>query len=161
MELDQLYTTFDVVKIIGIKMERLQDWIKRGFIKPSSEEKVGRGIKRYFSKLDLYFIKTFQGLVENGITRQEASYIVWDVQKQPLIINALRSAGQPQDVKKLRTEPYFIVTEKGWTENNFSRTKLVYKDELQIRLTENSDSDFVHIVNLSRIKSQIDAALEE
>ena len=38
MKENKYFTTFDIVKIIDIKMQRLQDWIKRGFIKPSYDK---------------------------------------------------------------------------------------------------------------------------
>ncbi len=63
------YTIFDVVRIIGIKMERLQDWLKRGFIKPVRRERMARGMKNYFGRLERYVIKALRYLVENGITR--------------------------------------------------------------------------------------------
>ena len=53
------FTTFDVVKIIGIKMERLQDWMKRGFIKPTRQVPISRGLKSYFDRLQLYIIEAF------------------------------------------------------------------------------------------------------
>ncbi len=73
------YTTFDVVKIIEIKMERLQDWLKRGYVQPTYQEPVGRGIKNHFNLFQLYVIKIFKYLVENGTAREEAAAWTRDI----------------------------------------------------------------------------------
>jgi hypothetical protein len=77
------FTTFDIVKRLGIKRERLKDWIGRGFIRPSIQKAKGVGTKSLFDRMDLYFIKLFEFLVKAGLSREVAS-------KQAMTLNRLR-----------------------------------------------------------------------
>lgn len=65
------YTTTDIMKL-GIKRERLKDWMERNFITPSIQKASGQGTKNIFSIYDLYTIKLFEFLVENGFSREDA-----------------------------------------------------------------------------------------
>lgn len=75
MEKD-FFTTFDVAKIVGIKRTRLQEWLDRGYIKPSIQKARGQGTKALFSKEDLYAIKLFGELLKKGFTRNRAASIL-------------------------------------------------------------------------------------
>ena len=71
------FTTVDITRIfdlnpIKIKMEKLQDWIKREFIRPIHIVEVGRGQKKYFVESQLYMIGVFKKLVDLGIPREIA-----------------------------------------------------------------------------------------
>ena len=68
----QGYTTTDIMKL-GIKRERLKDWMERNFIEPSIQKASGQGTKNIFSIYDLYKIKLFKLLVETGLPRKQAS----------------------------------------------------------------------------------------
>lgn len=66
------YTTTDIARL-GIKRERLKEWMSRGFIKPSVESATGAGTKNLFSLWDLYMIQLFQYLVERGFSREDSA----------------------------------------------------------------------------------------
>ena len=76
MKLDGYYTTFDVVKILDLKMERFQDWLKRGFVTPSIKYRFGRGKKKFFERWDIYLIRLFKHLLDSGISRKQAAVFV-------------------------------------------------------------------------------------
>ena len=66
------YTTTDIAKL-GIKRERLKEWMTKGYIKPSIETASGAGTKNLFSLLDLYLIELFNYLVGRGFSREDSA----------------------------------------------------------------------------------------
>jgi len=69
------YSTLDVCKIIGIRRERLREWITRGFIHPLSLAR-GRGKKALFERSDIYKAALFKRLVERDISREMAGKMI-------------------------------------------------------------------------------------
>ena len=69
------FSTFDVEKILNIKRTRLQEWMNRGFIKPS-QASAGQGTKALFTREDLYGIQLFSELLKFGLNRDVATKIV-------------------------------------------------------------------------------------
>jgi hypothetical protein len=65
------YTSTDILKL-GIKRERLKDWIERGLVQPSIQKAAGQGTTHLFSIYDLYLIKLFERLVSRGLSRIDA-----------------------------------------------------------------------------------------
>lgn len=68
----QTWTTFDIEKLMGIKRNRLKEWIDRGFIKPSYQEETSTGMKSHFNKWRLYCVKMLETLIDNGVGRDQA-----------------------------------------------------------------------------------------
>jgi hypothetical protein len=76
-EFSKTFTTSNITKL-GIKRERLKDWMERGFIEPSIQKAEGQGTKNLFSIFDLYTIMLFNTLIEYGFSRQDAGFrIKW------------------------------------------------------------------------------------
>lgn len=71
----QEFSTFDVLKILEIKRERLREWVNQGFIIPNAPAE-GQGTKAVFKILDIYKIAVFKKLIEAGINRRIASSMV-------------------------------------------------------------------------------------
>ena len=63
----------DVQKIIGIKKDRLQQWLKARFVVPSINEADGPGDRNLWSKEDLYSIAIFKQITEAGWSRKVAA----------------------------------------------------------------------------------------
>ena len=79
----QTFTTFDIKEKMGLKIDRLKDWMQRGFIEPSIQKADGIGTKNIFDLFDLYLIKLFHHLVSvRGFSRDNAGKIIWDIQQQ-------------------------------------------------------------------------------
>ena len=70
---EQTYTTFDIQKKLNIKIDRLKDWMNRGFIEPSVQKATGQGSKNLFSLYDLYLLMLFKYLIERGFSRKDAA----------------------------------------------------------------------------------------
>ncbi|MFC1607137.1 hypothetical protein ACFL47_04120 [Candidatus Latescibacterota bacterium] len=58
------FTTFDIAYILEMPRERLQEWVKKGFIKPSIETAKGQGTKNLFSYWDLIGFALFDKIVD-------------------------------------------------------------------------------------------------
>lgn len=71
----ELFSTFEVEKILGTKRSRFQDWIDRGFITPYQKAS-GKGSKAQFTREDMYTLYLFQNLVELGLEREMVARIV-------------------------------------------------------------------------------------
>jgi len=172
---NRYYTTFDIVKIIDIKMQRLQDWIKRGFIKPSHEEQVGRGIKKYFDRTDLYIIQLFKHLVENGITREEALSWTSNV-KEAIKMDQLslkiqlenREDSSQRLIDWTKKMPNFIAFFKGGSPifegvrdpDEYTTTYVDKREECTLTFKTSSQMDTAHIINFSKIVKEVDCRLD-
>jgi len=155
------FTTFDVVKIVGIKMERLQDWMKRGFIRPTRQVPVSRGLKSYFDRLQLYIIETFHYLVENGINRQEAAQWTLNIHKH--VSSDMAATSEPKtdtDETPSKTAyrmPTFIMVLKGNSPFGSGLSIVIIKnDRHMIELTRSTKTDAIHIINFSSIIDKIE-----
>jgi len=60
----------DMTRITGVKLNRLQPWMERGFVTPSIEQAAGSGTRNIFSRFDLYRIRIFRDVVEMGLPRK-------------------------------------------------------------------------------------------
>ena len=69
------YSTLDIVKATSIPIERLRDWLNRGYIEPTLPS-LGQGRKALFSDVDIYGIELFQKLISRGFSRQAASELI-------------------------------------------------------------------------------------
>jgi len=74
------FTTFDIIKALGIPRERLQDWINRDFIKPTIPAE-GQGTKAIFTIADVYCIALFSDFLTVGFNRKTASTLSKNLRK--------------------------------------------------------------------------------
>ena len=63
------FTTFEAAEKLKIRIERLRDWINRGYIVPDLEQAKGRGTKGRFSHSGLCEIKVFDHLLRRSFSR--------------------------------------------------------------------------------------------
>ena len=68
-----MYLAKDVYELTGVKRNRLQAWIERGFISPSIKKANGHGTRNIWSKKDIKKIKKFKRLIELGYSRRLAA----------------------------------------------------------------------------------------
>jgi len=67
------FTTFEAADKLGVRIERLRDWINRKYIIPDIEQASGRGTKGRFSRSGLCQIKVFDHLIQRGFSRLVAT----------------------------------------------------------------------------------------
>lgn len=78
---EQVFSTFDVLKILDLKRGRLIHWVKGGFIPKGIQLTWGHGVRTVFSLYDLYSIALFKQFVDSGLGRNVSSqylkYVDW------------------------------------------------------------------------------------
>jgi DNA-binding transcriptional MerR regulator len=146
------YTTFDIVKNLGIKQERLREWIDRGFIEPSLQKASGRGTKNLFSRHDLYRLGLFIYLLNVSLSRERAAELVNSLPfRMPEVIDTLRAITVP--LKDELAMPYQDGTLV------FCPMLITDSDNIPVPLDGMfSGLDGYLVVNFTKIKKRIDAA---
>lgn len=71
--MNENFSTFDIKSLLDIKIDRLKDWMNRGFISPSVQRAKGQGTKNLFSRSDLYVIMLFKKFLDIGLPREQAA----------------------------------------------------------------------------------------
>ena len=66
-------TTFEIEKRLGIKRDRLKEWLFVFLPDPSIQVGKGKGTKNIFDLLDVYVIKLFEQMIDFGFDRFDAS----------------------------------------------------------------------------------------
>ena len=69
---NRLFTTFEIVKGLKIKRERLRKWLENGYIIHEIHAD-GHGTKNLFAIWEVYQIELFRYLVDHGFARREAA----------------------------------------------------------------------------------------
>lgn len=77
------YSTFDIVKGLGIARERLREWMTRGFVVPSVQAD-GVGTKALFSIEDVYRVELFKELLAVGFNRISAEMVCMQISNKEL-----------------------------------------------------------------------------
>ena len=151
------YTTFEVVKKMGIRQERLREWIDRGFIIPSIQKAQGRGTKNIFSRDDLYKLGLFQYLLSISLSRKRAAEIV----KYLYLSQPYLSFEPGTVVINLREEGLTMPYLDG--KMTFDSIRIEPKGEA-IELSFKGDFDEIDsyvVINFSKIKRRVDTAFPE
>lgn len=80
---DPIYTTGHIVKGLKMPMERVRDWLRRGYFTPSIESP-GQGKKAFFSLTDICLAELFRYLVEDkGVKRKIAHDLIRSIDGHP------------------------------------------------------------------------------
>lgn len=125
VEGQQVFSTFDVLRILDIKRGRLVQWMKGRYIPEGTRVAWGSGSKTVFGINALYHIALFKLLVDMGLSRElsseHANHVDW---------RAIRSY-----------KNYYIIFNRGKEEiekHHFTKTKqLEYLDEYESALFVN------------------------
>jgi hypothetical protein len=141
---DNWFTTFDIVKMLNIKRERLRKWIDEGFITPDKKAD-GVGTKALFSLDSVYKIQLFLELLWIGLTREKAKEIAMGI--------TFKNVGARHDELKYLT----IKTDK-MELGMYSTEVEIGKTMPQIKM-ENRLS--VTALNLLTIKMEVDKSISE
>lgn len=77
-EIEPLYSTLDVAKVLDIPRERLRGWIVNGFINPSIPS-TGKGTIAIFTETEIRRVSVFNQLLKNGFKRKKAAAYIKEV----------------------------------------------------------------------------------
>lgn len=164
------FSTFDVMKALGIPRERLKDWMSSGFIKPLKPAE-GKGTKAIFDRVSVYAIALFRHLhEERGLVRKQAAVLVQDWQsdmRDSLDKFKVTTNRDPQNaLVDLLTREFFVV----FYEKSFEFISRSYLGPEENRLadilnriekiTQGADWTDLYCVNFRRIRDEVDECLK-
>ena len=179
------YSTFDIKRKLGIKIDRLKDWMNRGFIEPSIQKASGQGTKNLFNRFDLYMIKLLEYLINRGFSRKESARIVRELVKGTgYLIHPEWSSDKKKEIKELydkelkraRSANYLQISRLNQpsfspADDECTRLKTI-NDERGVAVIDLVDSlygfnnkeyilnwDDILIINFKKIRDQVDAAI--
>jgi DNA-binding transcriptional MerR regulator len=76
-KMEMQITTFEIEKaLIGMKRANLQQWIEKGFIRPSIERACGVGTRNLFSEGDVFQIMLLLLMQESGVPLRQGRMIL-------------------------------------------------------------------------------------
>ncbi len=166
----ETFSTFDIVKCLGIPRERLKDWQNNMFIKPTIKAR-GKGTKAEFTRLDVYALALFKHLVEElHLKREEASKFTegWkrNISKSMAVEDIEDSDWNEKVTTKLFSKELFFVVVRGkpfFTEfSGSSKEQRIRKITEQIEaITRNHIWNDILVVNFMEIKDKVDKALQD
>lgn len=144
-EIEDLYSTLDIVKALDIPRERLRDWMIRGFIKPSLPS-TGKGTIAVFTKADVFGVALFGKLLEKGFKREMAAEYIEMVVGQNLYrnLNFISFKSVIRDEKRVIDVDYQIG-----------------KSPLKIEIDDTEEWEDIHILNVKNLFKEVDAALND
>ena len=157
------FTTFDIIKALKIPRERLREWMKLGFIKPTIDAD-GQGTKSIFTRQDTYRVELFSQLLKMGFQRKLASKFIesyseprgkhrWGQSYLVIRLGARTTRNQDKDgfyfTKTIASSDQKIDLVKGFID----------EEEISAELDERWD--YIQIVNLKRLERETDKKLEK
>jgi hypothetical protein len=144
-DMEKEFSTFDVIKLLGVKRERLREWMNQGFIMPTIPAS-GIGSKAIFSILDIYKIAVFKILVDAGMNRRKAS--IW-IKESPTL-------SSQRDADNL-TYAMLFEEEGGGRWESYTEPG---PWNMEQEITKYTDWDFGIMINFKRIRNQVKELLE-
>ena len=130
------FTVYQIAKKLNISRSNLQQYLDRGFIKPSISRARGKGTRNYFSLEDIYRIRIFQRLAQIGFSQSEAAEY-----SQTLDLSRLGKKG----INWIK-----ITYENG-------KSKVTHTHIGRIQLEISRGKPIVTVINYLKIKEEIDA----
>jgi len=167
--MDEDFFASEVTKITGVKLNRLQPWMERGFIEPSIQKATGHGTRNIFSRDDLYKIQLFKEMVEKGISRKLAaenlSIVAWSEIEEKSRVKNLWIAicqsyleGEVRGVSRWITFPEKYAHQRSSSQPVPSRNAKFIEKTMWDLLP---GADEVMLINFSKIKERVDKKIEE
>ena len=159
-EIEDLYSTLDIVKALNIPRERLRDWMTRGFIKPSLPS-TGKGTIAIFTKADVFGVALFGRLLEKGFKREVAAEYIEMVLSQKiykalnftLFKSVIRDGKRVVDIEEqIGKGPLKVEIDK-------KGNAKVISGSLENPITEEWED--IHILNVGNLFKEVDAALTD
>jgi hypothetical protein len=158
-EIEDLYSTLDIVKALNIPRERLRDWMTRGFIKPSLPS-TGKGTIAIFTKEDIYGIAIFGKLLEKGFKREVASeYTDIVVGRRLRDLNYILFKSLIRDGKRVVDIEEHIGKSSLKVEIDKNGNAKVISDHFENPIPEEWED--IHILNVGNLFKEVDAALTD
>lgn len=140
------FSSYDIVELLKIKRETLRDWVADGYVEADIKA-TGTGTKNRFNPENIFQIRLFMHLTENGISREEAGKRVKALRRE-------LPRGLIWDEKPIFVE----FTKKG---SKYSAILLHGDPQGIVKVSLNSNADEVMVVNITQIIDQVDAVIQQ
>jgi MerR HTH family regulatory protein len=175
------FSTFDIMKALSFKRDKLRSWMREGFIKPKYPAE-GQGTKAIFTRWDVYGVALFKDLIDHGYKRKAIAEYVHN------FVRGEEKSQNPEvevilfrhEVVKGKTQVDSMAITKRKVEDkglwvmeirtgrlgtyNEDRKWFSILPDLRQKKDVNFDPenwDHIHLVNFKKLKKNIDAALSE
>jgi len=158
-EIEDLYSTLDIVKALNIPRERLRDWMIRGFVKPSLPS-TGKGTIAIFTRADIYGIAIFGKLLEKGFKRETASeYTDIVIGRRLRALNYILFKSLIRDGKRVVDIEEHIGKDSLKVKIDEKGNLKVISGPFENPITEEWED--IHILNVKNLFKEVDAALAD
>ena len=139
------------MEIFKIERGRLNEWVK--FVPGSEDEKRGKRLIKNFNKNDLYAIGLFKILIEAGVSRKTAAGIA-DTWKEEF---------SKKDYLLFRRGSDGVLTLESINhpKGGVDRAIILITTSLLHTFEENDDWNLAYILNMRKIKKDIDEKVQE
>jgi|GEM_PF-1775268 len=156
-EIEDIYSTIDISKALGIKRERMREWMIRGYVKPSLPS-TGKGTIAIFTRNDVLCVALLQKLIGMGFKRDVASVHIRQLLDSRLI-NVLSFIVLVYTEREGKPVVDFQLIADETLDINFDQD-----GNAKIGPLTNVDSpnwNGVHVINFLKLENEVDAALAE
>ena len=159
-EIEDLYSTLDIVKALNIPRERLRDWMIRGFIKPSLPS-TGKGTIAVFTKADVFGVALFGKLLEKGFKREMAAEYIEMVLSQNIYkaLNFILFKSVIRDGKRVVEIEEQIGKSSLKVEIDEKGNAKVISGPFENPIAEEWED--IHILNVGNLFKEVDTALSD
>jgi len=146
------FSTFDIMKALSLKRDKLRSWMRDGFIKPKYPAE-GQGTKAVFTRWDVYGVALFKDLIDHGYKRKAVSKYIYN------FIRIEESLGPK--VKKHEEVEYILFRHEVISGEVQVSSTVISKQRGGNLVLDLDDWDHLHLVNFKKLKKNIDSALLE
>ncbi len=158
-EMEEIYSTIDIVKALNIPRERLKDWMTQGFIRPSLPA-TGIGTIAIFTRIDVYAVALFKKLLGRGFKRKVAAQYISLFASQKAAAESLNyilfwSSAHEQE-RRMNANFIFGKSPMKFEINKSGYFKWTY-ESLSPGVIEIWDD--IHIVNVMNLRKEVDTLL--
>jgi hypothetical protein len=160
------FTTTHICEIHGLNLERLKDWMRKGFVNPT-QPAPKQGKKAMFTLLDVYGIGLFKDLIENGFSREAAAEYAKGFLKDPKALDANYILFRPKtsgviDATVVGPGESKVVLQTGIVDSGAGRAEnLPPRHPGQSTVMGDKNWLQIHLVNFKNLRKKIDGAISE
>lgn len=155
------FSTFEICKALKIPKERLRQWLKNEFIKPTIPAK-GQGTRAVFTRNDVYGVALFNDLINRGLKRSVAARFVdkvflFDVRTNYAIFRYEETYCAKYDIRERELS---MAGSLNVGKINMKNGTLHSGDKaVDIQFNPTEDWDQIILINLRKLKKKVDIAL--
>lgn len=158
------FTTTHICEIHELNLERLKDWMRKGFVNPTKPAPK-QGKKATFTLLDVYGIGLFKDLIENGFNREAAAEYARGFLKEPKALESNYILFRPKtggviDATVVGPGEWKVRLKTGIVDSGAGRAdNLPPRHPGQSTVMGDKNWLHIHLVNFKNLRKKIDRAI--